>query len=768
MNTLVCLIPALPLAAAVLLALMGKKRLGESGHWVALAGTGGACLCSLLLLLQVRGMADSEVGAERIVRLWTWSAISPGAPAWGGNAAPGEVVNAKSTAQPDLNSLDVEVVLRADPLSSIMLVMVTFVASLVIYYASGYMHGDPGYNRFFVFVSLFVFSMTVLVSVSNFLLLYMGWELVGACSYLLIGFWYHKPEAAAASKKAFLVNRIGDFGFALGIFLLWITYGTLDFHDTVSSAGAATQLGVLGQTRLTHPDMYVGGAMGTAIILLLFVGACGKSAQFPLHVWLPDAMEGPTPVSALIHAATMVTAGVYMVARCAPLLVVSPHAQVCVSVIGGATAFLAGFIAITQTDLKRVLAYSTISQLGFMFLSLGTGSSLGIAAGMFHLFTHAFFKALLFLGAGSVMHAMGGVIDFRRFGGLRHIMPATHGTFLIGCLALSGIAPLAGFWSKDQIFVALHDRAFGPSQHSAPAAHARMQESNALSHFSSRRALAAGTGRTAVFHAVNHRLHDDAQAHAVGDHGADHASGKGTEAKNAAAAPFPPSQDAFRGVYQWLYYMAMLTAGMTAYYTFRAYFQTFYGDLKTPDEAGGHAHESPPNMVFPLLVLSVFAVLVGWLLEQTHAFSGLLLRTPSLAAITHDVGHHGFHWDIAMATSVVALLGIGLAAFFYLGETSEIEGLTQRMLPLYDLSRNQAYLDSIYAAIFVAPLKALARFFAWGDRFGVDRIVDIVGAIPGSVGWYLRPLQPGLIQFYALGMALGAIILMAALFRFGG
>ena len=745
MDTLICLIVALPLCAAVLLALLGKKTLGESGHWIALGGVGGACLCSLLLLLQVRGMAGGAVGAERIVTLWTWSEIEVAdQPANGVPATEAAVSN------PSLGDLRMDVVLRIDPLTSIMLVMVTFVASLVVYYASGYMHGDPGYNRFFVFVSLFVFAMTLLVSVSNFLLLYMGWELVGACSYLLIGFWYQKPEAAAASKKAFLVNRVGDFGFALGIFLIWIHYGTLDFHDTASLAGNAPRMGVLGQTRLEHPEMFVGGAVGTAIMLLLFVGACGKSAQFPLHVWLPDAMEGPTPVSALIHAATMVTAGVYMVARCAPLLAVSETAQVVIATIGGFTAFLAGFIAITQTDLKRVLAYSTISQLGFMFLSLGTGSSAGIVAGMFHLFTHAFFKALLFLGAGSVMHAMGGVIDFRRFGGLRHLMPATHGTFLVGCLALAGIAPLAGFWSKDQIFAALHERAFGASHTAEHASIVDPASTGGLPH-----GEAVRTESGSPFQSVRLRLHEDGgEAH-------DHVE---TEGNSSLSKP----HEGNRAIYQLLYYMAMLTAGMTAYYTFRAYFQTFYGELQTPPEAGSHAHESPFNMVFPLVVLSAFAVLVGWLLEQTHAFSSLIVRTPSLAAITHGAGHGVFHWNIAMTTSVVALLGICLAAFFYLGETSEIEGLTRRMLPLYDLSRNQAYLDGIYSALFVAPLRQLANGFAWTDKFGVDRIVDIVGALPAAIGWYLRPLQPGLIQFYALGMTLGAIILMMALFRLGG
>ena len=300
-------------------------------------------------------------------------------------------------------------------------------------YASGYMHGDPGYWRFFAYVALFVFSMTMLVSVSNFVLLYVFWEGVGLCSYLLIGFWFEKPAAAAAGMKAFLVNRVGDFGFALGVFLIWTTFGTLNFHDSkfetipAHDGVAATTVvhfdpreiedpnipgtvehGIFGDAQLTNKHLFGDEnhpfgdeTVITAICLLLLVGACGKSAQFPLHVWLPDAMEGPTPVSALIHAATMVTAGVYLVARCTPLYAAAPYAQEVVATIGGFTALLAALIALTQTDLKRILAYSTVSQLGYMFLALGTGSLLGVTSGMFHLFTHAFFKGLLFLGAAA-------------------------------------------------------------------------------------------------------------------------------------------------------------------------------------------------------------------------------------------------------------------------------------------------------------------------------------------------------------------------------
>jgi len=345
--------------------------------------------------------------------------------------------------------VDVGITLRADAMSALMLVMVTSVSLLVVIFASGYMHGDPGYPRFFAAIALFVFSMCMLVLAGNFLLLFVFWEAVGLCSYLLIGFWYHKPSAAAAAKKAFVVNRIGDFGLILGIFLIWTTFGTLDFERVLAD-------GTLIATVVAENPVVL-----TSICLLLFVGAVGKSAQFPLHVWLPDAMEGPTPVSALIHAATMVTAGVYLVARCTPLFIHAPYAQLWVAGIGAATALIAAITALTQYDLKRVLAYSTVSQLGFMFMSLGAAAgnealaASAVTFAMFHMFTHAYFKAVLFLSAGSVMHAMGDVIDMRRFGGLRKALPITHITFLAGALALSGFPLLSGFWSKDEILSVL-------------------------------------------------------------------------------------------------------------------------------------------------------------------------------------------------------------------------------------------------------------------------------------------------------------------------
>jgi NADH-quinone oxidoreductase subunit L len=323
--------------------------------------------------------------------------------------------------------------LLLDPLSSVMILVVSGVGFLIHVYSIGYMHEDPDYPRFFTYLNLFTFSMLMLVLANNYLLLYVFWEAVGLCSYLLIGFWFERQSAADAGKKAFIVNRVGDFGFALGVMLLWTTLGTLQYDQVFASAPA---------------QLPAGGLVVTAITLLLFLGATGKSAQIPLFVWLPDAMEGPTPVSALIHAATMVTAGVYMVARSAPLFELAPVSLTVVAWIGGLTAVFAATIALVQNDIKRIVAYSTISQLGYMFLACGVGA---FAAGIFHLMTHAFFKALLFLGSGSVIHGLSGEQDIRKMGGLRKHMPVTAWTFLIAALANAGIFPLAGFWSKDEI-----------------------------------------------------------------------------------------------------------------------------------------------------------------------------------------------------------------------------------------------------------------------------------------------------------------------------
>jgi NADH-quinone oxidoreductase subunit L len=553
-STLLVLVPLLPLVGAILTVALGRV-LGARAHLPAVAGIAAAFVVAVMLLF---GMAR-EVGVgttghdhaakpvEMVTTLWEWAVV-------GDAAAAGD---AGSAAQ----SFSIPVALRLDPLTATLLVIITGVGLLVAIYSIGYMHGDPGYPRFFALVSAFVFSMSMLVAASNFLLVYVFWEAVGACSYLLIGFWFTKPEAAKAAKKAFLVNRIGDFGLAVATFLLWMTYGTLNFHDTTLADGTLMP-GILGATRLADASAYVGGAVGTAICLLFLLAACGKSAQLPLHVWLPDAMEGPTPASSLIHAATMVTAGIYLVARTAPLFEACPGALTLVSIVGATTALVAALIGTVQNDLKRVLAYSTISQLGYMFASLGTGTLLGFTAAIFHLVTHAFFKALLFMGAGSVMHSMGGVIDMRRFGGLRRIMPITAATFLVGSLALAGVAPFAGFFSKDEILASLHSRGW-------PDAHGEHLEA----------APAGGhANAAATFHLAFHTasVTPDAAQLAGG------ARGSALDALNTPAT------------WRILFWMSLVTAALTAFYTFRAVFMTFTGPTRA---AGGCSARtrSPPS-----------------------------------------------------------------------------------------------------------------------------------------------------------------------------
>jgi NADH-quinone oxidoreductase subunit L len=711
---LLVLIPALPLAAALVTAALGKRVLRQWSHIPVVTALALAFLASALLMALIpsearpTGKAENRIGYERIVPLWTWVHVADAYPALERASAVRSLslrgIHPSSTgdgASPfaeggmtTSRDFQISIVLRADALTAVMLVTVTLVSMLVAIYSIGYMHGDPGYWRFFTYIGLFVFSMTMLVSASNFVLLYAFWEAVGLCSYLLIGFWFQKPEAAAAGKKAFLVNRVGDFGFALGVFLIWTTYGTLDFHDTLGvNVGPNSQslipnpsvvdVGVLGQTRLAAgPAAYhAGSGVATAICLLLMLGACGKSAQIPLHIWLPDAMEGPTPVSALIHAATMVTAGVYMVARCMPLYFASPDALRVVAGIGGATALTAAIIAVTQTDLKRILAYSTISQLGYMFLGLGVGTLAGVSAGMFHLVTHAFFKGLLFLGAGSVMHAMGGVIDIRRLGGLRRILPVTHAMFLVGCLALAGFPLLSGFFSKDEILTAAFQRA--------------------------------------------DRL------------------------------------------YLLLYAVGLLTAFLTAFYAFRAYFLTFHGEERVPHEAGHHAHESPRVMTWPLAVLAVFSAGLGAYCALSGQLERFLEQAPSLAYLSsaESAAEASGHWTVAITSSAIALAGIGLAWFLYVGSKQYVAPLTRAMdsVGLYRLSTGKFFFDWAYNILVVWPLEGIARLSASFDRGVVDGLVNFVGAVPPALGGVLRSLQTGLVQFYALGMLLGVLVLLWAL-----
>jgi NADH-quinone oxidoreductase subunit L len=647
------LVPGLPLLASAVIAFLGPRLLRQYSHWPCILAIAGSCVAAVAVFLAVYGAAG-EHPAEVVYERYTW--IRAG-------------------------QVDVAFTLRADALSAMMAVMVTFISTCIAVYSAGYMHGDPGYPRFFAEISLFVFSMTTLVLADNFVLLYLGWEGVGLCSYLLIGFWYEKPSAADAARKAFLVTRIGDVGMFLGILVLWLHYGSFEYETIFAGVGAS---GAADHTLLL------------AAALLLFCGAVGKSAQFPLHVWLPDAMEGPTPVSALIHAATMVTAGVYLVARCTPLYVAVPEAQLVVACIGGFTAILAALIALTQTDLKRVLAYSTLSQLGYMFLALGCAVRIplvarsaqdqlvtfAVIAAMFHLFTHAFFKALLFLSAGSVMTAMHHVIDMRRFSGLRRILPVTHWTFLCGALALAGFPLLSGFWSKDEILDACHQ-------------------------------AARDTGGTAG------------------------------------------------SVYWLLLVVGLVTAALTAFYTFRAYFLTFHGPLKLPEETHGHAHESPRVMTVPLIVLAVPALLVGGVLGPTHLFAHFLEHTPFFPRA--EAG--ALNWTMMVLSTLIALGGIGLAWLMYVKQPALPGQFARSAQALYQLSFNKFFWDEIYLGLIVRPAERLAALLGSIDLGGVDALVDLVGRVPGLIGGLFRPVQNGLVQFYALAMVLGLTVFLLALVR---
>jgi NADH-quinone oxidoreductase subunit L len=701
--TLLVLVPLLPLVGAIVTVACGRL-LGSRAHLPAVISIAAALGCAVVLLAgTARLVGDSHGGparpVEMITTLWQWATVEGSEP------------------------FSIPVALRLDPLTATMLTIITSVGLLVAIYSIGYMHDDPGYPRFFALVAAFVFSMAMLVAASNFLLVYVFWEAVGACSYLLIGFWFRKPEAAKAAKKAFLVNRVGDFGLAVATFLLWMTYGTLNFHDTLSADGVIMP-GILGQTRLADAAGYVGGIVGTAICLLLLLAACGKSAQLPLHVWLPDAMEGPTPASSLIHAATMVTAGIYLIARSCPLFMACPDALTTVSIVGATTALVAGLIGTVQNDLKRVLAYSTISQLGYMFASLGTGTLLGFTAAIFHLLTHAFFKALLFMGAGSVMHSMGGVIDMRRFGGLRRVMPITAATFLVGAFALAGVAPFAGFFSKDEILASLHSRGWPDAHH---------EDHHAAAH----------KGDAAHFHLAAWSP-DDGQ--------------RENELRPLSRIDSPAT-------FRTLFWMALFTAGLTAFYTFRAVFMTFTGPTRVPEEAGHHAHESPPVMTVPLIILAIASAVSGWLLFSTHALANFLAATPSFTApaVVATAVKPAFHWDLALQGTLAAAIGIALAAYGHLGRRSDGPQMERFLGPLETLFARKFFFDEIYTALVVRPLEALAFVSALFDRRVIDGLVDLVAGIPFAAAAVVRQFQSGLLQRYALAGVVGVLAIVVAL-----
>ena len=686
------LIPVLPGIGAALNGLVGVRYFSKRTAALVACGTMAASLLlSITAFSRLLGLADGD----RFRRV-------PG-PEWI-PAIPLETADG-------MGAFEVPWELALDPLSGMMILVVTGIGLLIHLYSVAYMDHEPrpAYARFFCYLNLFCFFMLMLVLGSTFLVMFVGWEGVGLCSYLLIGFWYHKQSATDAGKKAFIVNRVGDWGFILGIFLVYFTFGTLDFHDV---AAAAAEMPVEA------------GAFGvlSLICLFLFVGAVGKSAQIPLYIWLPDAMEGPTPVSALIHAATMVTAGVYMVGRNAVLFAHAPYVMEAVAVIGLVTALMAATIGLVQTDIKRVLAYSTVSQLGYMFLATGVGA---FGAAAFHLMTHAFFKALLFLGSGSVIHAMNDEQDMRRMGGLKLYMPVTFVTMFIGALAISGVPGLSGFFSKDEILYRtfLHNKLF--------------------------------------------------------------------------------------------WFLAVVTAGMTAFYMFRLIFMTFYRDYRGAswersdggvhgdgaagsvghDEHGGHGawqgpHESPRLMTIPLMVLAFGAIVAGYVGIPAALFGSNAIEhflEPSFVAHVAQAEHGAaddhilLEWGLMAFSVLVAGLGIFLAYRTYIQRPETAAQWAERWAGPHRVLTNKYYVDELYDATAVRGTMSSARGLWWFDgavvdgvvngarwatiafswishvldKYVVDGIVNLVGWIAREGSYRFRRVQTGLIQNYAFATLFG-------------
>ena len=608
------LIPVLPLAGFAINGILGRRW---ANPLVSAVGV-GASLLSFLWVVKV--LLATNWGADPLVERYpTWFASG---------------------------TFSVGIDLMLDRLTAVMLLVVTGIGTLIHIYSIGYMGHEGGYYRFFAFLNLFMFFMLVLVLAGNFLVMFVGWEGVGLCSYLLIGFYFLEKFAGDAAKKAFVVNRIGDFGFTLAIFLIFITFGSVDFGQVFAKAGGMP---------VEH-----GAGILTAICLLLFVGATGKSAQIPLYVWLPDAMAGPTPVSALIHAATMVTAGVYMVARSAVLFQHSEIAMNVVAIIGLATAVFAATIGLVQNDIKKVYAYSTVSQLGYMFLGLGVGA---FAAGMWHVVTHAFFKALLFLGAGSVIHALSGEQDLQKMGGLRAKAPITFWTLLTAAVAISGVPFTSGWFSKDAILMAAH--------HHAP----------------------------------------------------------------------------------WMYWVGVITAGMTAFYVFRSIFLAFFGEYRGDHHTWEHAHESPPSMWVPLAVLAVLSI-GGGFLDVPH-FLEPVIQTP----------HEDHDMTLVVIASAAGILGILLAWFMYVARPGLPDRVASRFSGAHGLLYNKYFVDEVYDATVVDPTVHGSTAVLWRgfDAGLIDGIANGIGYRSRGIGNILRRWQSGNIRSYAAWVVLGSIVVIIAM-----
>ncbi len=631
--------------------------------------------------------------------------------------------------------LTVDWAFRADTLTAVMLVVVNSVSALVHLYSMGYMHEDPHRPRFFAYLSLFTFAMLMLVTSDNLVQMFFGWEGVGLASYLLIGFWYEKPSANAAAMKAFIVNRVGDFGFSLGIFLCFVLFGAVTYDGVFAKVPEL-------KDATFHLLGYDWNAL-TICCLLLFMGAMGKSAQFLLHTWLPDAMEGPTPVSALIHAATMVTAGVFMVARLSPLFDAAPNALIVVTVIGGITAFFAATVGLVQNDIKRVIAYSTCSQLGYMFVALGVGA---YAAGVFHLFTHAFFKALLFLGAGSVIHAMHHEQDMRNMGGLRRHIPFTTAMMAIGTLALIGFPFTAGFYSKDAIIEAAY---MSTRPGHVLAFLATVVAAFFTSFYSWRLFFMTFEGQARW---QNAHAHGESHAHGHDGHHADaHAAHHPTVAHAAAQADGAPGHH--EGV-------AHDDKGHDVEPASRSAIEHHDHHPHTP-------HESPRVMTIPLAILAAGALFAGLVFK--NRFIGEGMDEFWKGALAHGPDNHIMHeihnapgW-VQNSPFVMLVLGFLLAFWMYIRRPELPNQLAQSQPLLYRFLLNKWYFDEIYDRLFVRPAKGFGEFL-W--KVGDGRIIDGLG--PNGIAARVVDITRGVVRFqtgyvyhYAFVMLVGVAALVS-------
>ncbi len=683
------LIPLLPFTGFLINATLGRRLT---------KGVSGAVAC--LAMLGAFGL--SAAAAMRLL------AIEPG---------PGRVIDERLYAWIAAGSFHADLAFRLDPLSMLMILVVTGIGSLIHIYSTAYMHEETSgeYARYFSYLNLFASFMLMLVLGANLLVMFIGWEGVGLCSYLLIGFWFKKPSANEAGKKAFVVNRIGDFAFILGMVLTFVTFGTVDFHElALKAAPMATEVATFGTLSI--------------ITLLFFIGATGKSAQIPLYVWLPDAMEGPTPVSALIHAATMVTAGVYMIGRNAELYAHAPQTLQIVAVIGAATALMAGTIGLVQNDIKRVLAYSTVSQLGYMFLAMGVGA---FAGGIFHLYTHAFFKALMFLGSGAVIHALHGEQDIRRMGGLKRELPITYWTFLIGALAISGVPLFSGFFSKDEILY----RTFASGHTVLWVIGVATSLLTAIYMF------------RLVFLTFHGERAAAGHAHDAGGHGA-HGTGHGHAA---------PDVHDEHGAHH-----------------------------------GGHLHDAPPAMAAALLILAVGSVVAGYVGVPHAVFGGsnriesflessfhpageaghgeaahalpVAEATPNSepAAAEHAAGDTSTEATLMAVSSAIALLGIGIAAYFFLMNRALADSVARNFSAVYRTLLNKYWVDELYDAAVVQPLKWASDHVLWKviDVWIIDGIVNGVGVFTRGAAALIRMTQTGSIRTYAASLVLGVVLVL--------